>query len=372
MNSELDEKTQRITAMLSRERLDAVLLSSQHNFAWLTGGGSNGVDLSRENGIATLLITREGKRFVLASLIEIDRMFGEEVAANDFDRVDYSWQDEKRGALFVLEKARSVLMPGTAIASDVPMGKDVPSIENKIAKCRYALTENETERFRDLGRDAGRSLRAVIDRLEPGETELQIAEKMRHELSKKDIASVVTLVAADERISGFRHPIPSANRWQKTLLIVTCAKRYGLIASLSRMICVGRVPDELKARTDAAAYVYAKMLDSTRPGQTGADIYQTAASAYSERGFADEIDRHHQGGAAGYRTRDWVAHPASEDIVTANQAFAWNPSITGTKVEETCIVTERGIEIITASPDFPQILNVVNGREYLSPGILTI
>ncbi|MEP7074178.1 MAG: M24 family metallopeptidase [Acidobacteriota bacterium] len=370
MNSELDEKTQRITAMLSRERLDAVLLNSQHNFAWLSGGGCNGVDLSRENGIATLLITRKGKRFVLASMIEIDRMLSEEVSASDFDRVDYSWQDEKTGAL--LEKVRSVLMPGALIASDVPLGNGVHSIENKIAECRYALTVNEIERFRDLGRDAGQSLRAVIDKLEPGETELQIAEKMRHELGKKDIASVVTLVAADERIRAFRHPIPTANRWQKTLLIVTCAKRHGLIASLSRVICVGRVPDELNARTEAAAYVYTKMLEATRPRLTGADVYRTAASAYAERGFADEIERHHQGGAAGYRTRDWVAHPASEDIVTANQAFAWNPSITGTKVEETCIVTERGIEIITASPDFPQILNVVNGREYLSPGILTI
>jgi len=358
--------------MLSREKLDAVLLNSQHNFAWLTGGGCNGVDLSRDNGVASLLVTCEGKRFVLANVIEIDRMLGEETSVTDFEPIDYSWQDEKTGSGFVLEQARSVLKRTAAIASDLPMATGVPVVENRIAECRYALTENEIERFRSIGRDAGTALRTVIDKLELGETELQIAEKVRHELGQRNIASVVTLVAADERISRFRHPVPTANRWQKTLLIVTCAKRDGLIASLSRMVCVDEVPNELKIRTDAAAYVYAKMLDATRPGVTGADVYRTAARAYSECGFADEIDRHHQGGAAGYRTRDWVAHPASGDIISANQAFAWNPSITGTKVEETCIVTESGIEIITASPDFPQILNVVNGHEYLSPGILTI
>ena len=45
--------------MLSREKFDAVLLNSQHNFAWLTGGGCNGVDLSRENGIAALMVNRQ-------------------------------------------------------------------------------------------------------------------------------------------------------------------------------------------------------------------------------------------------------------------------------------------------------------------------
>ncbi|MEO6655073.1 MAG: M24 family metallopeptidase, partial [Pyrinomonadaceae bacterium] len=180
------------------------------------------------------------------------------------------------------------------------------------------------------------------------------------------------LAAADERIAQFRHPVPTSKRWSKTLLLVICSKRRGLITSLSRVVCVGHVPDELKSKTEAAAYVNAALLDATRPGTTGGGLYRTAANAYAEKGFADEIDRHHQGGAAGYRTREWVAHPQSRDIVPTDQAFAWNPSITGTKVEETCIATAEGIEIISSSPDFPQISTMVNGREYISPGILSL
>jgi antitoxin VapB len=125
-------------------------------------------------------------------------------------------------------------------------------------------------------------------------------------------------------------------------------------------------------RTEAAAYVNAKMLDATRPGATGAEVYTAAANAYAERGCGDEINRHHQGGAAGYKTREWVAHPASAEVVHCDQAFAWNPSITGTKVEETYIANEGGIEVITRSPDFPEIASVVDGREYFSPSIITI
>jgi len=61
--------------------------------------------------------------------------------------------------------------------------------------------------------------------------------------------------------------------------------------------------------------------------------------------------------------------------VHTGQAFAWNPTIAGTKVEETCITAvdgADGIEIITPSPDFPQITSMVNGREYFSPGILSL
>jgi antitoxin VapB len=104
----------------------------------------------------------------------------------------------------------------------------------------------------------------------------------------------------------------------------------------------------------------------------GSTLFNTLAAAYVGEGFANEINLHHQGGAAGYRTRDWTAHPASSEVVQQNQAFAWNPSITGTKVEETCIVAANGVEVITASPDFPQISTVIDGKEYLSPGILVI
>jgi antitoxin VapB len=371
MNDELEEKTVRLTAMLDRENLDAVLLNAQHNFAWLTGGGRNGIDLSRENGAASLLVTRQGRRYIFSNNIEMPRMLAEEVSANDFEPVEFAWESEKAASDLALRKAKELAGSGE-IATDLMLFPGANPIENKIAACRYRLTSGELERFRKLGQDAGSAMRHVIDKLDPGETEIEIAEKMRHELALGDMASVVTLVAADDRIAQFRHPVPTVNSWKKKLLMVTCAKRHGLIASLSRIVCLGDVPDELRTRTEATAYVNAFLLDATRPGATGANLYAAASNAYAEKGFADEINLHHQGGAAGYKTREWVANPQSTEGVQIDQAFAWNPSITGTKVEETCIATADGVEIITTSPDFPRIMTVVNGREYYSPGILSL
>ena len=44
LNTELIEKTERLREMMAREGLGGVLLNAQHNFAWLTGGRSNGID----------------------------------------------------------------------------------------------------------------------------------------------------------------------------------------------------------------------------------------------------------------------------------------------------------------------------------------
>lgn len=358
--------------MLEREGFDAVLLNAQHNFAWLTGGGSNGIDLSRENGAASLLITQLGKRYILASTIEIERMLAEAVSEDDFDPIDYSWQGEKADSGITVEKAKFVLETGAKLATDLPIHAATQTIESEIAQCRYELTPEEIERYKQLGKDAGAAASSVTERLAPGESEIAVAAKFRYELAAHDINSVVTLVAADERIDRFRHPVPTEKRWQKTLMIVTCAKRGGLIASLSRMINVGEVSGELKHKTEAAAFVNAKLWASTRAGMHGSDLYKAASDAYAEKGFPNEINLHHQGGPTGYRTREWVAHPKSTEVVRINQALAWNPSITGTKVEETVIVATSGLETITTSPDFPVITTSVDGHEYHSPGILKI
>lgn len=370
MSREIEIKTERVAELLSRERLGGVLMNGQHNFAWITAGGNNGVDISRENGVASIFVRADGKLFLLANNIEMKRIRSEQLATTDIEEIEYSWQDEKDDPNILIEKSKN--LSNLEIATDIPLHRETRPIDGLLSACRFSLTSDEVVRYRKLGNDAGFAIQQVLRSIVPGETEIKIAAKLRGDLAALDIQSVVTLAAADERIGGYRHPVPTENRWKKTLLLVTCAKRHGLIVSLSRMVHFGETPNELADRTEAAAYVNARLLSATRPGATGDELYRTAAAAYAERGFAGEIDKHHQGGAAGYRTREWVAHPKSREAVMPQQAFAWNPSITGTKVEETAVVTDSGVEIITCSPEFPVISHMIEGREYHSPGVLSI
>jgi Xaa-Pro dipeptidase len=369
---EIAKKTERLMEMLAQENLGGVLINSQPNFAWASAGANNGIDTSRENGAATLLVRRDGKRFVLASRIEMPRILAEEISENDFEPVEFAWEDEKASSSFLVDKALSLIDRGDLLGSDTAFGANSRIVEGAIASRRYQLTESEIERYRLLGSEAGTVIGELAKTLKPGQSEQEIARLAIDALAARGIRSVVTLVAADERLQKYRHPVSTAKSWDKVVMIVVCARREGLVASLSRIVCAGDIPDELRRRTNAAARVNAYLLAATRLGATGADLYKVAADGYTTEGFAGEQNLHHQGGATGYRTRDWVAHPASTDRVQINQAFAWNPSISGTKVEETCIVTENGIEVITISPNWSQLIVEVDGREYSSPDILSI
>ncbi|MFL6253597.1 MAG: M24 family metallopeptidase [Pyrinomonadaceae bacterium] len=371
-NAEIAEKTERLSRMLAAEGLGGVVLVAQPNFAWLTAGGNNGIDTSREQGACALLVRADGKRFVLASRIEMARMLEEELSGIDFEPVEFGWEDEKASPTFLADLAAKVVGDGATLGSDLPLGSNVKAIDGTVARCRYQLTPQELERYRQLGRDAGEVLGSVARSLAPGEKESEIARRMSDELAARGMRSVVTLVAADERIAKFRHPVPTERAWKRVVMLVTCARRTGLVASLSRIVCAGEVPEELKRRMLASARVNAKLLAATRPGAVGSELYRVAAEAYAAEGFPGEERLHHQGGAAGYRTRDWVAHPSSVETVRTQQAFAWNPTVTGSKTEETCIVSAEGVEVITTTPNWPQIPAEVGGREYLSPDVLPL
>lgn len=367
--SELAEKTERLERMLTERGLDAVILNAQHNFAWLTGGRSNGIDLSRVEGAASLLVTRAGKRFLISNNIEMPRMLAEEVNTEDFEPIEFAWTDGGSAPATVRDLARS-LSHSDLIGADLEGFGE--AIEPAIAGCRYSLTPAEIDRYRLIGSYAAAAVQQTIAVISPGMSEQEIAAELQHGLALNGMTAVVNLVAADERIAQFRHPVPTGKRWEKLLMIVVCAKRQGLIANLTRMLCVGPIPGDLRKRTESAAYVNAYLWDATRIGKSGAELFAIAADVYGAEGYEDEIDLHHQGGPTGYRTRDWTAHPQRTDRVVPNQAFAWNPSITGTKVEETAILGEDGLESITTDPEMAQIEVTVNDRTYFSTDILVV
>jgi Xaa-Pro dipeptidase len=101
-------------------------------------------------------------------------------------------------------------------------------------------------------------------------------------------------------------------------------------------------------------------------------LFDVAVDGYRAAGFAGEEQLHHQGGATGYRAREWVAHPRSQEVVQARQAFAWNPSITGTKIEDTALLVDGRVELITSTPGWPSIEMSVQGRTLLAADVLRV
>ena len=139
-------------------------------------------------------------------------------------------------------------------------------------------------------------------------------------------------------------------------MLVVCSRRYGLVCSVTRMRAFSPLAAAERERYRALLEVEAAGLDATRPGERVGAAVRGMADAYAANGFAaDEWHRHHQGGPCGYAARDVLATPDTAEAVADQQAFAWNPSGEGWKVEDTVLAGAGGLEILSVDPDWPTI-----------------
>ena len=364
---EHSEKLERVARLAHSAGVQGILLAGHHNVAWLTSGRGNRIDGSRETGTARLLVAADGRRFALANAIEMPRLLDEELAGLDYEPIEYPWTEDQDPSRAV-RAARSVLGDGVPLGADWPL-PDTTGVEPALARARGLLTYGEIARYRALGREAGVMLGGVARSLTPGDDERDIARRIMDGAVAMRARPIVTLVGSDERLRRYRHPVPKAAKWKSVVMLALCAERDGLIVSLSRVVAAGGGPPDLEARTQATASVFGRLLEATRPGATAAHLYGVAADAYAAAGFPGEELKHHQGGAIGYRAREWVAHPKSQETVQARQAFSWNPTIPGTKVEDTALVVDDRLEMLTATPDWPAIALGDESRPILASGV---
>jgi len=189
-------------------------------------------------------------------------------------------------------------------------------------------------------------------------------------LLARGIAPSVLLMGTDDRIRRYKHAVPRAGVLERYGMVNLCARKWGLVVSITRFVHFGPLPQELAASFLAAARIHSTLLHATRAGASSGEIFTAAQAAYAEAGAAEEIELHHQGGACGYKEREWVITPDGKQIVALPQAFAYNPSLRGAKVEDTAIVTENGAEILTQTPTLPILETKIDGTTYRSAGVL--
>ena len=342
---EVQEKDRRIAVFLQEKSLGGLLLSGKNNFAWAACGRSNRVAKGGDFGAGHALYTADGGKYILCDNIEEPRLKQEEMLEEQgFTFATGPWYTYD----FPAEAIRRV--PGGALAADMPIpGAQLLSAADA-KMLRLPLLPTEIERYRWLGKTASSAMEMTAEAIEPGMTEYEVGAVLDHFLEDEGIIPWLTLIASDERIERYRHPTPTDKPVNRYVMLVAGANAFGLTASITRIVYFGSLPADLARKHDAVCYVDTVLNTSTVEGARVAEIFRRAQAAYAETGFGDEWRLHHQGGATGYTAREYRGKPDSAEIVQAGQAFAWNPSITGTKSEDTILAAAPGgaPEILTA------------------------
>jgi Xaa-Pro aminopeptidase len=346
--TEVPRKLALLRSTLGQAGASAIRLRGSDWFAWVTGGGSSTVLLSTETGVAEVLVTVD-EACVLTDAIEAARLREEEVPPG-FTYHIAPWAEPELRERYVLAAA-----DGGVVLSDRPQGGEQP-LPASLRHRRLVLEPAEQERYRALGLEAAQAMTAVMRRARPDWTELQLAGAGADALFARGIEPALVLAAGERRLPLFRHARASNEPLGRRAMLVTCARRHGLYANLTRMVAFGQAP----AEQHELMTVEATGLAAVRSGNSLAAVYHALAQAYRHAGRDAEIDAHHQGGITGYQAREIIATPSTATALEPGMAFAFNPSFAGLKIEDTFLLGPGGLENLTLDPDWPAVS--VQGR----------
>ncbi|MDY4066523.1 M24 family metallopeptidase [Bullifex sp.] len=358
MAKELEIKIARLRNLMDEKGLDGIYIKGQDNFAWLTCGGRNYVGMGSV-GNCGLLVTKNGL-FAITNNIEAPRMRDEEKLETLGFKILYGvWHDSS-----FEKKTISELVPSGKV------GYDTSDLAKNIQLLRFSLTAEEIERYQEIGKDASIAMEEAAINISAGMSEYEIAGDIMSRMEAKGLEILSCMVAADERISLYRHPLPTSKKVEKRVQIGGNFRRNGLVICLTRYVWFYEPTEEEKKQYYDNQVIDCTYMAASKPGNTFVSALEKGRSKYTELGYEGEFDKHHQGGPIGYQGRDYRVGFDTPGVIAENQAFCWNPSITGTKSEDTVISTKDGIIPVTRPVLFPENEIVVDDQTFIRPGIL--
>lgn len=349
---DLNEKLAALASVGRARGLDSVVLRDPANLTWLLGCRVN-VPQTLDTACldAIVHLSSGSPRITLVTnAIEAPRLRDTEVAGLDAEWEVVPWWE-----------SRDQRLPtGQRVGSDRP-SVDVAGVAADLAALRHHLTGHQRALLRLVCRDTAEAATAAAPQLTPMTSELAAAGLLSRELLERGLDPIVLMAGGAARTAAHRHPLPTTEALGARGMLVACGRRHGLVASVTRIVSFGPLPDETRDAYDRLLRVEAAFLDATHVGVSLGAAFTAGATAYATEGFdATEWHRHHQGGLSGFQPREFPAHHASETTVTEGAVVAWNPSAAGVKVEDTSLVLESGAEPLVDDGVWPT--TTIGGR----------
>lgn len=361
------ERVQLLRKFFKQRGFDGILLSRCDNFSWFTFGARNHITLNTEVGAAHILVNDESV-YIFTDNIERKRIEKEELHEDLLSEIEFAEYIWSKNMIDVLKP----FIAGKKIVSDTGM-LQTTDLKNEIKTLRFVMSEIELEQYTNLGRICDEVLNKEMKELKPDMTELEVHGIVYKSLAKNGIEPIFVMVSGEESAKLYRHNLPRNVRLGKKVFVSICARKRGLVVSATRSVLFERDKNLLDQHKQNC-YIDAIAISNSKPGVKLNYVFEKIKQAYTEVGKPYEWMLHHQGGLAGYNAREIIANEFTDYELSIGNVLAWNPTITGTKSEDTIALTKEGMKIISylENSDWPYVEFKMDGILIKRPDLIVV
>lgn len=359
--SEIDAKQACVAGLLSEVESDLLLLLGPENFAWITGGAESHhvLDPAARPGV----LLGAGQRWLLASNVDSQRLFDEELDGLGFQLKEWPWHWGRATLL-------TDLCQGRRVACDRPLG-ECKGVGDRLAPLRRVLTPREITVLRELGRIVSHALEATCRTLATGQGEQEVAGQLAHRLLHRGVEPVLLEIAADGRYRRYRQPGYTAATIQHSCVLTATGRQAGLHATASRTVCFGTPDPIFQKEHDAASKISATYIAGSWPDGIARDILAAGRRIHQITGFEHEWRLGPIGYLTGRVAVEMPLLPHAIDLFQAGWALTWRAAIGAACSCDTYLITAEGPKAVTSmGSTWPQKRIKIQGGSLVRPDIL--
>jgi len=367
MKEIIRNRIEKLRKILVNTEKEGLLLSREENIAYLTFGARNRITLNTTEGVASILITPEDV-FLITNNIEMNRLFAEEIPGelhDLFKPVTFKWWQTEYDSLTDLVRMKNLISDTGRYMTK--------NISTDINTHRYVLSEYEFSTLRSVGQLIDEVFYRLMPKLTSQMTEWDVQGIFFREFFRLGYDPILILVFGEQSARLYRHNLPRNAKLGSHCFVSFCVRHKGLVLSSTRSVLFSE-SQTIREQHEKNCRIDAQLLSFSRPGRKMDELFTQLEQAYATEGFADEWMLHHQGGLAGYKSRELVCTPTTRYTLMEGNCVAWNPTITGTKSEDTAILLNGQTEIVSFPPDsqWPALEFELSGEKIRRPDLILL
>ena len=337
-------------AAMQGDRVDATLLTSLPSVRYLSGFAGDSATLIVTGGRSVLLTdsryTAQVRAQTACEVIEITR-------ADYLDKIKVFLQAE--GVMRVGFEDDSMSVATRAVYD--PLGLDFVPYGKVCRTLRLIKSADEVKKLRQAQGIADQAFAELLNVIRPGMSEKRVAAELLYLCARLDSdgPAFPPIVGSGEN-GAMCHLSPGERQLQRGDLVVIdfgCTVD-GYCSDMTRTVAIGQ-PDERQRQVyDLVRQAQQRALDALRPGITGRELDAVAREVIAAQGYGAYFG-HGLGHGIGLQVHEGpTASQSAEESLQAGMTLTVEPGIYlpeqfGVRIEDCCVLTEKGHENLTAT-----------------------